>query len=289
MVTGAARGIGRAEALALAQQGAAVVVIDLESGPEGEAVAAEIRSGGGRSFAVAGDVTSWQSMSDILDRTIGDYGRVDILACNAGFLRDKPFAQMTEDEWDSVIDVHLRGAFIPTRLVVAHWLQDLAHGRLAAHGAKVILTSSESGLLGQPAHVNYSAAKAAVATMAVCLGRDLADSGIAVSAICPRARTRLNQHKVPTIDAWAPENVGAFVAYLASLDDESFAGQVFGVGVGSIDLYEGWHRTARVEAPGGVWTVDSIARSVPEMFADRPPALPDLDFMSSLLEGNWTW
>ena len=282
IVTGGGRGIGRAEALALASEGAKVVINDIGDGNPGpaESVAAEIVAGGGTAIADSSDITNWDQVEALVTRVVDEFGRIDILICNAGFLRNNPTPRMKRDDWDAVLRVHLDGSFIPAHYVSRHWEAEEASGRHSER-RHIVFTTSENGLLGNPATVNYSAAKAGVAALTLCLARELVSLGVSVNAVAPRARTRLNErHKVPEGNAWAVANVGAFVALLCAQPNVSVTGQVFGVGAGAIDLYSGWHRVAHADAFGDGWTADHLRDVLPSLFAGRD-STPD-EYLSTL-------
>ena len=197
VVTGGGRGLGRAHALEFARQGASVVVNDLGSevdgsgatvGPAAEVVA-EIETMGGRAVADGSDIADWDGAAALIQRAIDTYGQVDTLVNNAGILRDRMLTNMSVDEWDSVIRVHLRGTFAPTRWAASHWRERAKAGE--ANDARVINTSSASGLYGNPGQTNYGAAKAGIAAFTLIAAKELVRYGVTVNAIAPGARTRM--------------------------------------------------------------------------------------------------
>src|SRR5712691_815980 len=197
IVTGAGRGIGRGEARLLAAEGAKVVVNDLGVPSEGEGadttpaqeVVDEITADGGEAAANYDDVASWSGAEALIRQAISEFGHLDILVNNAGILRDAMSFNMTEEQWDSVIRVHLKGHFAPCRHAAVHWRERSKAGE--AVSGRIINTSSESGLFGNPGQANYAAAKAGIAAMTIVLARELQKYGVTVNAMAPRARTRL--------------------------------------------------------------------------------------------------
>jgi NAD(P)-dependent dehydrogenase (short-subunit alcohol dehydrogenase family) len=288
IVTGAGRGIGRSEALLLAAEGAAVVVNDLGSsndgqgsdlGPAGEVVA-EIEALGGRGAVDGHDISSWEGGEAVVRRAIDTFGRLDILVCNAGIARDRMIFNMTEDDWDAVIRVHLKGHVAPTRFASEYWrAQSKANN--APVGGRLVFTSSHVGLFGNVGQANYGAAKAAIALLGASLARELARYGVTVNTICPGAKTRLVEASFPGLgdapakgfDAMSPDNVAPMVAYLCSDAAALTSGQVFGVNGGSVELLDGWTSVGTIDK-GERWTVSELVDRLPELFGDRPTGPP---------------
>ena len=200
IVTGAGRGLGREEALLLAREGAAVVVNDVGGARDGEGkdkhpaqeVVDEIEAAGGKAFANFDDISSWKGGEAIVNQAISDLGGLDVLVNNAGILRDKMSFNMSEEEWDAVIKVHLKGHFVPSRFAGAYWRQKSKDSG-APVNAKIVNTSSEAGLYGNAGQLNYAAAKAGIAAMTIVLARELDRFGVRVNAIAPVALTRLTE------------------------------------------------------------------------------------------------
>jgi NAD(P)-dependent dehydrogenase (short-subunit alcohol dehydrogenase family) len=278
IVTGAGRGIGRGHALELARQGAHVVVNDLggsvsgggtDAGPA-QAVVDEIGAAGGVAVANTDDVADWDGARRLVEQAVEVFGRLDVLVNNAGILRDRMLFNMTEDEWDAVIRVHLKGTFAPLRHAAAYWRERDKAGD--THDARVVNTSSTSGLFANPGQSNYGAAKSGLATLSIIAAKELGRHGVTVNAIAPGARTRMTENlgvgrPAPAEGEWdprAPENVAPLVAWLASPESAGITGQVFLVGGGRIAVAEGWRR-----GPG----VDREARWDP---ADLGSVVPDL-------------
>jgi NAD(P)-dependent dehydrogenase (short-subunit alcohol dehydrogenase family) len=291
IVTGAGRGIGRGDALALAAEGATLVVNDLGTTLEGtsesshaQEVADEIRARGGTASANVDDVSSWTGAQALVQQAVDEFGRLDILVNNAGVLRDQMSFKMDEDAWDSVIRVHLKGHFAPTRFAAEHWRAQSKAG--GAGGGRIVNTVSEAGLYGLAGQANYVAAKAGIAAVTIALARELKNYGVTVNAIAPRARTRMTEtvlgdYGAPPADGgfdeWDPDNVGSVVAWLASDDAADVTGQVFIVFGGRLHLMDGWTMVGEIEQ-GERWSVDAIAARKAELFGDRRTGAPRMGF-----------
>ena len=201
IVTGAARGVGKENALLLAKEGAKVVVNDLGGAVDGsgadktpaQEVADEIIAAGGEAVVNGDDVSSWNGAKNMIDQAVDTYGKLDILVNNAGILRDRMLVNMTEEEWDSVIHVHLKGTFAPTRHAAAYWRAKSKETDGPVYG-RVINTSSTSGIYGNVGQTNYGAAKAAIAAFTVIAARELGRLGVTVNAISPSAYTRMTDY-----------------------------------------------------------------------------------------------
>jgi NAD(P)-dependent dehydrogenase (short-subunit alcohol dehydrogenase family) len=291
IVTGAGRGIGRAEALAMAAEGAAVVVNDLGGEMTGEGadtrpaqqVVDEIVAAGGQAEANYGNCAVWDDAQALITQAIDRFGSLDILVNNAGILRDRMSFSMEEAEWDAVINVHLKGHFCPLRHAAAYWRQKSK----AAGGpidAKVVNTASESGLYGNAGQINYAAAKAGIAAMTIVAARELERFGVRVNAIAPVARTRLTE-SVPgmgdalqpkpedAFDRFAPENVAALVVWLVSDLSAGMSGQVVKVQGGVVQLMRGW-RPATQATSDKPWTVDSLESARDAFLGGQPTGVP---------------
>jgi NAD(P)-dependent dehydrogenase (short-subunit alcohol dehydrogenase family) len=280
IVTGAGRGIGRGEALALAAEGAAVVVNDVDL-DRAHAVVDEIA---GAASANGDDVASWDGATNLVAAAVDSFGRLDVLVNNAGFLRDRMSFSMTEEEWDDVVRVHLKGHFAPSRAAAAHWRERAKAGDES--GGAIVNTVSEAGLYGGTGQANYVAAKAGIAGMTIGLARELERYGVRVNAIAPRARTRMTESLLGDFaappagggfDEWHPANIGPVVAWLASDAAAGVSGQVFVVFGGRIHLFEGWTMVAEIEQTEQ-WTVSTIAARSDELFAGRRRGLPTIGF-----------
>ncbi|MEV7731728.1 SDR family NAD(P)-dependent oxidoreductase [Streptomyces sp. NPDC088921] len=268
VVTGSGRGLGREHALLLAREGASVVVNDLDEDGHGPAhdVVKEIHAFGGQAVADSHSVTTWDSAAQIVDTAISTFGRLDGLVCNAGFLRDRMLVNMTEAEWDDIIKVHQYGTFYVLRHAAAHW-----RGRHKAGeevNASVVTTTAISGLHSNVGQVNYGAAKAAIALMAISASRELERYGVRVNAISPLAMTRLtmgspgsgNLTNAAPDDSLAPSHVSPLVAWLLSPECTSNS-QVYGVFGRQIHRYTGWTSAESATADKD-WTLDSVAAAL---------------------------
>jgi NAD(P)-dependent dehydrogenase (short-subunit alcohol dehydrogenase family) len=275
VITGAGRGIGREHALLFAAEGAKVVVNDLGGAPDGsgsdqtaaEAVVEEIRAAGGEAEANHDDVADFDGARRIVEQAVGSYGRLDVLVNNAGILRDAFLHKMTEDEWDLVVRVHLKGHWCMLRHAADHWRTRSKAGE-EVNGA-VINTASGSGtILPNPGQANYGAAKAGIAALTLVAAGELDRLGVRVNAIAPIARTRLTED-VPGIgammakpedgsfDAFAPENISPLVAWLAT-EDCPVNGKLYAVQGGSIQECRNWEAQEGISADGP-WTIELIA------------------------------
>jgi NAD(P)-dependent dehydrogenase (short-subunit alcohol dehydrogenase family) len=277
VVTGGGRGIGRAEALECARHGALVVVNDLTGAdgdsPAGEVVS-EIRAVGGHAIANHDDVSDWEGAGRLIDCALQAFGRIDALVNNAGVLRDRMLVNMSIDEWDAVMRVHLRGTFAPTRRALDVWrAQAKASGPV---DARIINTSSPSGLYGNVGQANYGAAKAAIAALTVIASDELQRYGVTVNAIAPSALTRMTENldvyvarldaerERTGFDAGDPANIAPLVAWLASTRSRDITGRVFNVRGGHISVAETWQMGPSVDQDAR-WDVGELSHLVPEL------------------------
>lgn len=283
IVTGSGRGIGRAEALALAAEGATVVVNDVDADQAAATVEA-ITGAGGSAVSSTDDVATWEGAEAVVSRAVEELGGLDVLVNNAGIIRDAMSFSMTEADWDDVIRVHLKGHFGPAHFAGAHWRARAKSGEPV--GGRIVNTASESGLYGLAGQANYAAAKAGIASLTVVLARELAKYGVTVNAIAPRARTRMTESVLGglepapgTFDEWDPANIAPVVTWLASDAAAGVTGQVFVVFGNRVHLMRGWDLQATIETTGR-WTVDDLVARADELFADRAPGLPPMGFGS---------
>nr|WP_166640391.1 SDR family oxidoreductase [Amycolatopsis sp. SID8362] len=277
VVTGAGRGIGRAHALAFAAEGALVVVNDV-AGDAAAEVVAEIEGFGGKAVANTSDVADWAGAEALIGTALENFGRLDVLVNNAGFVRDRMLANLSEDEWDAVIRVHLKGHFAPLRHAAGHWRAEAKAGRLPR--ARVINTSSGAGLLGSVGQGNYSAAKAGIAGLTVVAAAELARYGVTVNAIAPAARTQMTEGVFASMarpesgfDAMAPENVSPLVVWLGSEESSHVTGRMFEVEGGKVSLAQGWRHGPAVDK-GARWEPAELGPVVADLLERAPEPEP---------------
>jgi NAD(P)-dependent dehydrogenase (short-subunit alcohol dehydrogenase family) len=301
IVTGAGRGVGRGQALELARQGAKVVVNDLgaevdgqgrSDGPAGEVVAA-IRAAGGDALISGDDVSEWEGAHRVVRAAIDTFGGLDILVNNAGILRDRMLVNMTVEEWDAVINVHLRGTFSTIHWAATYWRERTKRGH--KNEARIINTTSAAGLFGNVGQVNYGAAKAGIAALTLIAAAELENLGVTVNAINPGARTRMTEQARPgsyqpvapgEFDVSDPENVAPLVAWLSSPESAHVTGRVFTVRGGLISVLEGWHAGPTIDK-GARWdavelgpiVTDLLSRAAPnaDIFGRLPEGMPSTD------------
>jgi NAD(P)-dependent dehydrogenase (short-subunit alcohol dehydrogenase family) len=272
IVTGAGRGIGREHALALARAGAHVVVNDLGAALSGE--------GHDDTPAANGEnVADFEGAGRMVQQALDDFGRLDILVNNAGILRDRMLVNMSEAEWDAVINVHLKGHFAPTRHAAAHW-RELSKAGEPVRG-RVINTSSPSGVFGNIGQTNYGAAKAGIAAFTVIAAQELQRYGVTVNCLAPNARTRMTEE---TFDMSAPDpnefdpldpaNMSPLVVALAADEAQNITGQVFHVWGSAVNALRGWSAGELFETEGR-WEADALLQEILERFPDgvSPPGM----------------
>ena len=257
IVTGAGRGLGREHALLLAAHGAKVVVNDVgakadgsgrDDSPAAETVA-DIRKAGGEAMVNADDVSAWAGAKNMIEQAVKVYGRLDVLVNNAGILRDRMLVNMSEEEWDDVIRVHLKGTFAPARHAAAYWREENRRTGEPVMG-RIINTTSTSGIYGNVGQSNYGAAKAGIAAFTVIAARELKRIGVTVNAISPSAQTRMTEglravseeQRAMRDTKW----VSPAVVYLASELSQDITGRVIQAGAGRIAICEGWRRGAEM-------------------------------------------
>jgi NAD(P)-dependent dehydrogenase (short-subunit alcohol dehydrogenase family) len=289
IVTGAGRGIGRAEALLLASEGARVVVNDVGASLSGESsdatpaqqVVDEIVAAGGQAVANYDDVSSWKGAQSLVDQAVDTFGSLDILVNNAGILRDKMSFNIEESDWDDVIRVHLKGHFATSHFAARYWRDKAKSGQETS--GRIINTSSEAGLFGSAGQANYAAAKGGIAALTLVLARELGRYGVTSNAIAPRARTRMTQSafgglepKEGQFDEWAPENVAPVVGWLATDAAADVSGWVFVIFGGKLHAMAPYHSIGSLEKDSR-WTVAELVESKAKLFGDTPSGPPPFD------------
>ena len=261
IVTGAGRGIGREHSLMLAEQGAKVVVNDLGGSMDGtgedvgpaQQVVDEIVAMGGEAVANTDDVSTWDGAERMINQAVDTFGKLDILINNAGILRDRMLTNMTEAEWDAVIQVHLKGTFAPSRHAAGYWREQSKAGNEV--DGRIINTSSPSGIYGNVGQTNYGAAKAGIASFTIIAAKELGRYGVTVNAIAPAALTRMTENlgmgqaDEETKEIMSPRRISPVVVWLASPEAKGVTGRVFDVTGRALSVSEGWHRGPTIENP----------------------------------------
>src|SRR6195256_5437316 len=286
IVTGAGRGIGRAHALALAEAGARVIVNDLGAALSGEGhddtpaqeVVEEIEAAGGEAAANAENVADFDAAERMVRQAIDRYGRLDILVNNAGILRDRMLVNMTEQEWDSVIAVHLKGHFAPIRHAAAYWRERSKAGEEVK--GRVINTSSPSGVFGNIGQANYGAAKAGIAGFTIIVAQELHRYGVTVNCLAPNARTRMTEDTFDMgappegFDPLDPSNMSPLVVALCADEAQNITGQVFHVWGGAINALQGW-TPGELFSTDEKWNADTLLGELVTRFPDgaAPPGM----------------
>ena len=280
IVTGAGRGIGREHSLALARAGAKVVVNDLGGSTAGEgadttpaqSVADEIKAAGGEATANYDNVADFQGAANMVKQAIGDFGRLDILVNNAGILRDRMLVSMTEDEWDAVIAVHLKGHFAPTHHAATYWREQSKAGNQI--NGRVINTSSPSGVFGNVGQTNYGAAKAGIAGFTIIAAQELGRYGVTVNCLAPNARTRMTEDIFGALpqpaegeyDPLDPANISPVVVALAADEAQNITGQCFFIYGNTVNALKSWDVGTAVSKEGGFWDPDELLAELNKAF-----------------------
>ncbi|GAB3627872.1 short-chain dehydrogenase [Pandoraea terrae] len=275
IITGAGGGLGRAYALAYASEGANVVVNDVRL-EAADAVAGEIREAGGRALANSGDITTMAGAQSIIDAAVAEFGEVHVLVNNAGILRDRMFLSLSEDDWDQVMRVHLKGHFCLANLLAKRWRDAAKAGN--AVDARIINTSSGAGLQGSVGQSNYVAAKGGIAALTLVQAAELGRYGITVNCLAPAARTSMTESAMPDMvkkpengfDAWDPMNVASIVVWLGSTASRHVTGRCFEAKGGELSVADGW-RTGRTVDKGARWSPAELTPVVDKLIAEAVP------------------
>jgi 3-oxoacyl-[acyl-carrier protein] reductase len=275
VVTGAAAGLGRAEAIGLARAGATVVVNDIAGALDRSDVIDEITAAGSKAVAVAGDIGQ-RSIADELVETADGLGGLNIVVNNAGITRDRMLFNMTDEDWDAVMSVHLRGHFLLTRNAATYWRAKAKHAGGTVYG-RIINTSSEAGLVGPPGQANYGAAKSGITALTLSAARALEHYGVRANVIAPRARTAMTADvfgESPElvegqIDPLSPEHVVNLVRFLASPASAGVNGQLFIVYGPTVTLVAAPTAERRFSAESDAWDPSELSKTLQNYFADR--------------------
>jgi NAD(P)-dependent dehydrogenase (short-subunit alcohol dehydrogenase family) len=292
IVTGSGGGIGRAHALAFAAEGARVVVNDIGVGLDGspagggsaaQAVVDEITATGGEAVTSGANVADWSQAEGLIQTAVDTFGGLDVLVNNAGIVRDRMFANTSEEEFDAVIAVHLKGHFATMRHAAAYWRAQVKSGHTGADtlNARIINTSSGAGLQGSVGQANYSAAKAGIAAMTLVAAAEMGRYGVTVNAIAPSARTRMTETVFADMmatqdndfDAMAPENVSPLVVWLGSVESKDVTGRMFEVEGGIIRVAEGWAHGPQIDK-GARWDPAELGPVVNDLLGKARPPVP---------------
>ena len=275
IVTGAGRGVGRQHALQLSKAGAKIIVNDLGAAVDGsgtdvspaQQVTDEINASGGEAVVNGDDVSSFDGAKNMVDMAINTFGKLDIVVNNAGILRDRMLVNMTEEEWDAVIAVHLKGTFAPSRHAASYWrAMSKQNGDGKPTMGRIINTTSTSGIYGNIGQTNYGAAKAGIAAFTIIAARELSRIGVTVNAVSPSAYTRmtdnLREYTEEEIQIRDPSWVSPTVVYLASIEAQDITGRVVEAGAGQVAVCEGWRRGAEI---GQMDDPDTLGPKIREM------------------------
>jgi len=292
IVTGAGGGIGRAHALAFAAEGARVVVNDIGVGLDGspagggsaaQGVVDEITAAGGAAVTRGANIADWNAAAGLIQTAVDTFGGLDVLVNNAGIVRDRMMANTSEEEFDAVIAVHLKGHFATMRHAAAYWRGLIKEGKASPDSldARIINTSSGAGLQGSVGQGNYSAAKAGIAALTLVAAAEMSRYGVTVNAIAPSARTRMTETVFAEMmatqdddfDAMAPENISPLVVWLGSIESKDVTGKMFEVEGGIIRVAEGWAHGPQVDK-GARWDPAELGPVVTELLAKARPPVP---------------
>jgi len=277
IITGAGGGLGRAYALAFGQAGANVVVNDIRIEAATQ-VAAEVIAAGGQALANQGDITSMTGAQSIVDAAVAAFGEVHVLVNNAGVLRDRMFVSLSEEDWDMVMKVHLKGHFCLANILGRRWRDAAKAGNKI--DARIINTSSGAGLQGSIGQSNYSAAKGGIASLTLVQAAEMARYGVTVNGLAPAARTAMTESAMPDVvkapadgsfDAWAPDNVAPLVVWLGSAESSHITGKLFESQGGRISMCDGWRTDATIDK-GARWQPEELGPIIDQLISQATPA-----------------
>ena len=287
VITGAGRGLGRAHALAFAAEGAKVVVNDLGASLQGQGidlspaqeVVNEIVAAGGEAIVNGDDISDWDGAGSLVQSAIDTFGGLDTVVTNAGIVRDRMFVNMTVDDWDAVIRVHMRGTFCPVKRAVEYWRAESKAGRPRA--GRVVTTSSGAGLMGSIAQTNYSSAKAGIAAFTINIAAELGRIGVTANSIAPSARSRMTEEAFADMmapvesgfDAMDPANISPIVVWLGSEQSGHVSGRVFECAGGELSVADGWQHGTPVDK-GAKWDPAELGPVVDQLISDAPTPAP---------------
>ena len=287
VITGAGRGLGRAHALAFAAEGAKVVVNDLGASLQGEGidlspaqeVVNEIVAAGGEAIVNGDDISDWDGAGSLVQSAIDTFGGLDTVVTNAGIVRDRMFVNMTVDDWDAVIRVHMRGTFCPVKRAVEYWRAESKAGRQRA--GRIVTTSSGAGLMGSIAQTNYASAKAGIAAFTINIAAELGRIGVTANSIAPSARSRMTEEAFADMmapvesgfDAMDPANISPIVVWLGSEQSGHVTGRVFECAGGELSVADGWQHGTPVDK-GARWDPAELGPVVDQLISDAPTPAP---------------
>lgn len=278
IVTGAGSGVGKEHALLLASEGAQVVVNDI--GEAANETVSNIKANGGKAVSHIGSVSDWNTGEDLVSTALDNFGDLHILINNAGILRDAMSFSMSEQEFDEVIDVHLKGHFVCARSAAIYWRNQSKAGKDSAR--RMIHTTSESGLFGGPAQSNYASAKGGILTLSLTLGRELSKYGVTTNVVAPRARTGLTDYiqsmaapeSKEQFDVYDPANVSPFVVWLCTDEAQDVNGQAFIVGGSGVWWMRSWSHINHIKLDSQRFSIDQINSMKDELFQGDHTGIP---------------